>query len=75
MSGTHWLGNVANDPLQRVYGIAFPEKRMLVEWQARQAEVRGPLGCGAPSPPPAVAGDLTRLRHPVAVPRAPPADP
>ena len=47
VSGTHWLGNVANDPLQRVYGIAFPEKRMLTEWQAKQAEVRVP---SSPSP-------------------------
>ena len=40
VAGAHWLGNVQNDPLQRVYGISFPEKRQLVDWEARQAEVR-----------------------------------
>ncbi|RYY83080.1 hypothetical protein EON63_12045 [archaeon] len=25
-SSTNWLGNVANDPLQRIYAVAFPDK-------------------------------------------------
>jgi threonyl-tRNA synthetase len=28
-SGTNWLGQVENDPLQRVYGISFPDKDSL----------------------------------------------
>lgn len=31
-SSTNWLGQVTNDPLQRVYGIAFPDKAMLKKW-------------------------------------------
>jgi threonyl-tRNA synthetase len=31
-SATNWLGQVTNDPLQRVYGIAFPDKAMLKKW-------------------------------------------
>ena len=26
-SSTYWLGNAANDSLQRIYGISFPEKQ------------------------------------------------
>lgn len=28
-SGTNWLGQTENDPLQRVYGISFPDKDSL----------------------------------------------
>lgn len=31
-SATNWLGQVTNDPLQRTYGIAFPDKAMLKQW-------------------------------------------
>mmetsp|Transcript_4147 Transcript_4147/g.7262 ORF Transcript_4147/g.7262 Transcript_4147/m.7262 type:complete len:803 (-) Transcript_4147:84-2492(-) len=30
-STAYWLGNVQNDPLQRIYGISFPDKKMLTE--------------------------------------------
>jgi len=30
-STAYWLGNVENDPLQRIYGISFPDKKMLKE--------------------------------------------
>lgn len=31
-SSTNWLGVVTNDPLQRVYGVSFPEKAQLKQW-------------------------------------------
>jgi threonyl-tRNA synthetase len=44
-SSTNWLGQVTNDPLQRVYGIAFPDKSQLKQWlefqeQAKQRDHR-----------------------------------
>jgi len=39
-SATNWLGQVTNDPLQRVYGIAFPEKAMLKKWQEFQEKAK-----------------------------------
>mmetsp|Transcript_6212 Transcript_6212/g.8231 ORF Transcript_6212/g.8231 Transcript_6212/m.8231 type:complete len:777 (+) Transcript_6212:58-2388(+) len=44
-SSTNWLGNTNNDPLQRVYGIAFPDKKQLKTWlefqeQAKQRDHR-----------------------------------
>lgn len=38
-SSTNWLGQVTNDPLQRVYGIAFPDKAMLKQWAEFQEQV------------------------------------
>lgn len=35
-SSTNWLGDVANDPLQRIYGISFPDKALLKKWQEFQ---------------------------------------
>jgi threonyl-tRNA synthetase len=32
-SSAYWLGNAANDSLQRVYGISFPTKKLLKEWE------------------------------------------
>jgi hypothetical protein len=43
VAGAHWLGDPRGPPLQRVYGVAFPEKRMLTEWEAHEAEVRHPV--------------------------------
>eukprot|EP01111_Echinosteliopsis_oligospora_P017108 TRINITY_DN730_c1_g1_i1.p1 TRINITY_DN730_c1_g1~~TRINITY_DN730_c1_g1_i1.p1 ORF type:complete len:743 (-),score=250.06 TRINITY_DN730_c1_g1_i1:22-2250(-) len=37
-SGAYWLGKAENPLLQRVYGIAFPEKKQLSEWEEFQAE-------------------------------------
>ena len=39
-SSTNWLGQVTNDPLQRVYGIAFPDKAMLKQWQEFQEKAK-----------------------------------
>jgi len=44
-SSTNWLGNTNNDPLQRVYGVAFPDKKQLTQWlefqeQAKQRDHR-----------------------------------
>ena len=39
-SSTNWLGQVTNDPLQRIYGIAFPEKSLLKTWQENQEKAR-----------------------------------
>ncbi|CAE7309199.1 ths1, partial [Symbiodinium microadriaticum] len=44
-SSTNWLGQVTNDPLQRVYGVAFPDKAMLKQYlefqeQAKQRDHR-----------------------------------
>jgi len=39
-SATNWLGNVDNDPLQRVYGISFPDKAQLVQWREFQEQAK-----------------------------------
>lgn len=38
-SGTNWLGQTENDPLQRIYGISFPDKERLKKWVAFQEAV------------------------------------
>mmetsp|Transcript_20414 Transcript_20414/g.25351 ORF Transcript_20414/g.25351 Transcript_20414/m.25351 type:complete len:709 (-) Transcript_20414:354-2480(-) len=37
-SSAYWLGQADNDALQRVYGIAFPDKKELVQWKHNMAE-------------------------------------
>jgi len=37
-SSSLWLGKQGNDELQRVYGIAFSDKKELKEWELLQAE-------------------------------------
>jgi len=39
-SSTNWLGQVTNDPLQRVYGISFPDKSLLKQWQEFQEQAK-----------------------------------
>jgi threonyl-tRNA synthetase len=39
-SSTNWLGQVTNDPLQRVYGIAFPDKAQLKQWKLFQEQAK-----------------------------------
>jgi threonyl-tRNA synthetase len=39
-SATNWLGNTSNDSLQRLYGISFPDKKMLKVWKENQEKVR-----------------------------------
>jgi threonyl-tRNA synthetase len=39
-SSTNWLGQTDNDPLQRIYGIAFPDKAMLKKWQEFQEQAK-----------------------------------
>jgi threonyl-tRNA synthetase len=39
-SSTNWLGQVTNDPLQRIYGIAFPDKALLKQWQEFQEKAK-----------------------------------
>lgn len=38
-SATQWLGNTDNEDLQRMYGISFPDKKMLKVWQENQEKV------------------------------------
>jgi threonyl-tRNA synthetase len=38
-SATNWLGDTDNDSLQRLYGISFPDKKMLKVWQENQEKV------------------------------------
>jgi threonyl-tRNA synthetase len=44
-SATNWLGDTENDTLQRMYGISFPDKKMLKAWQENQEKVSGPFVC------------------------------
>ena len=37
-SATNWLGKTTNDSLQRVYGIAFPNEKLLKEYEKRKEE-------------------------------------
>lgn len=39
-SAAHWLGDADNDSLQRMYGISFPDKKMLKVWKENQEKVR-----------------------------------
>lgn len=39
-SSTYWLGEADNDSLQRMYGISFPDKKMLKVWKENQEKVR-----------------------------------
>ena len=39
-SSTNWLGEVSNDPLQRVYGISFPDSKQLKQWQDFQEKAK-----------------------------------
>ena len=39
-SATNWLGDTDNDSLQRMYGISFPDKKMLKIWKENQEKVR-----------------------------------
>jgi len=38
-SATNWLGDTENDSLQRMYGISFPDKKMLKVWTENQEKV------------------------------------
>jgi threonyl-tRNA synthetase len=39
-SATNWLGDTENDMLQRMYGISFPDKKMLKAWQENQEKAK-----------------------------------
>jgi len=38
-SATNWLGDTDNDSLQRMYGISFPDKKMLKVWKENMEKV------------------------------------
>ena len=38
-SASAWLGDTDNDSLQRMYGISFPDKKMLKVWKENQEKV------------------------------------
>ncbi|MBI4043212.1 MAG: threonine--tRNA ligase [Candidatus Diapherotrites archaeon] len=48
VSGAYWKGDAKNKQLQRVYGISFPEQKMLDEWvkQQEQASARNHVKLG-----------------------------
>mmetsp|Transcript_7094 Transcript_7094/g.16446 ORF Transcript_7094/g.16446 Transcript_7094/m.16446 type:complete len:793 (+) Transcript_7094:151-2529(+) len=39
-SATNWLGDTDNDMLQRMYGISFPDKKMLKVWKENQEKAK-----------------------------------
>jgi len=39
-SATNWLGDTENDSLQRMYGISFPDKKMLKLWKENQEKAK-----------------------------------
>lgn len=39
-SATNWLGETENDSLQRMYGISFPDKKMLKVWKENQEKAK-----------------------------------
>jgi threonyl-tRNA synthetase len=39
-SATNWLGDTNNDTLQRMYGISFPDKKMLKVWKENQEKAK-----------------------------------
>ncbi len=38
VAGAYWRGNEKNKMLQRIYGISFPEEKMLQQWVQRKEE-------------------------------------
>ncbi|MDP6671281.1 MAG: threonine--tRNA ligase [archaeon] len=48
LAGAYWRGDSKNKMLTRIYGIAFPEKKMLIDWMGKkaQAEKRNHLKLG-----------------------------
>ncbi len=48
VSGAYWRGNEKNKMLQRIYGISFPDKKMLRQWlfAKEEAEKRNHLKLG-----------------------------
>jgi threonyl-tRNA synthetase len=42
-SATNWKGDTDNDSLQRMYGISFPDKKMLKVWKENQEKVGSTL--------------------------------
>eukprot|EP00698_Gefionella_okellyi_P009499 TRINITY_DN2420_c0_g1_i1.p1 TRINITY_DN2420_c0_g1~~TRINITY_DN2420_c0_g1_i1.p1 ORF type:complete len:694 (+),score=179.10 TRINITY_DN2420_c0_g1_i1:67-2082(+) len=39
-SSAYWLGKAENDSLQRVYGVSFPDKKLMKEWELRVEEAK-----------------------------------
>lgn len=39
-SATNWLGDTENDSLQRMYGVSFPDKKMLKVWKENQEKAK-----------------------------------
>eukprot|EP01096_Ripella_sp_DP13-Kostka_P008711 TRINITY_DN3270_c0_g1_i2.p1 TRINITY_DN3270_c0_g1~~TRINITY_DN3270_c0_g1_i2.p1 ORF type:complete len:836 (-),score=434.04 TRINITY_DN3270_c0_g1_i2:63-2453(-) len=39
-SSAYWLGKAENDVLQRVYGMSFPDKKLMTEWKLFQEEAK-----------------------------------
>lgn len=40
IAGSYWLGDSRNEPLQRVYGLCFPSKQELKEYETRLEEAK-----------------------------------
>ena len=40
LAGAYWRGNEKNKMLTRVYGITFPKKQMLADWEIMMAEAK-----------------------------------
>ena len=40
LGAAYWRGDAANDSLQRVYGISFPDKKQLAVWKMRMEEAK-----------------------------------
>jgi len=39
-SSTYWEGKAEMETLQRIYGISFPDNKMMKEWEKFQEEAR-----------------------------------
>lgn len=39
-SSTYWEGKADMETLQRIYGISFPDNKMMKEWEKFQEEAR-----------------------------------
>lgn len=44
-SGIYWEGNCEREPVQRIYGISFPHKKLLMEWKRFQEVAAKPDHC------------------------------
>lgn len=65
MSRAFWRGDVKREPLQRVYGVTFPDSKLLKDYQHRMEEVGAGEGRAGGAAGGAEEGEVAKRRWPV----------